>query len=99
MRPAGFWQVDADQNRERPRADAAGNPAQRFLPILKELRDDLRLIIDSTTSEQYGEAMLGDLIASQRHRFTGLFETQGTQCMWQLSGLEQYALPARRMLT
>ena len=70
-------------------------PPQRFLSILKELRDDLRLIIDSTTSEQYGEATLADLIASQRHRFTRLFETQGAQCTWQLSGLEQYALPAR----
>lgn len=73
-------------------------PPQRFLSILKELRDDLRLIIDSTTSEQYGEATLADLIASQRHRFTRLFETQGAQCTWQLSGLEQYALPARRRL-
>jgi signal transduction histidine kinase len=71
-------------------------PPQRFLSILKELRDDLRLIIDTTTSEQYGDATLADQIVSQRHRFTRLFETQGAQCTWRLSGLEQYALPSPR---
>ncbi|MGN6232589.1 MAG: sensor histidine kinase [Trinickia sp.] len=73
-------------------------PPNRFLSILKELRDDLRLIIDSTTSEQYGDATFADQIASQRHRFTRLFETQGVQCTWRLVGLEEYALPASRGL-
>lgn len=73
-------------------------PPRRFLSILKELRDDLRLIIDSTTGEQHGEMRLADLIASQRHRFTRLFETQGAECKWWLSGLEQYALPSARSL-
>ncbi len=73
-------------------------PPHRFLSILKELRDDLRLIIDSTTSEQYGDTTFADLIASQRHRFTRLFETRGAECTWRLSGLEQYTLPSARSL-
>jgi signal transduction histidine kinase len=73
-------------------------PPQRFLSILKELRDDLRLIIDSTTSEQQDETQLADLVASQRHRFTRLFETQGVQCTWRLSGLDACALPSSRNL-
>ena len=73
-------------------------PPERFLSILKELRDDLRLIIDSTTSEHHAEVTLADLIASQQHRFTRLFETQGAECTWRLAGLEQYVLPSARSL-
>ncbi|WP_179400965.1 sensor histidine kinase [Burkholderia guangdongensis] len=73
-------------------------PPHRFLSILKELRDDLRLIIDSTTSEQHGNMTLADQIASLRHRFTRLFETQDAACTWRLSGLEQCMLPSSRIL-
>lgn len=63
-------------------------PPQRFLSTLKQPRDDLHLIIDSTTGEQQGEAMLADLIASQRHPFTRLFAPQGAQCTLLLADRE-----------
>lgn len=73
-------------------------PPPRFLSILKELRDDLRLIIDSATSEQYGDTTLEDLLVPLRHRFTRLFEAQGVECRWHLSGLEQRTLPSSQSL-
>lgn len=98
MRPSGSGKSTLIKTVKDLERTPQAIPPQRFLSILKELRDDLRLIIDSTASEQYGEAMPADLIALQRHRFTRHFETQGARCTRQLSVLEQYALPARRSL-
>lgn len=60
-------------------------PPPRFLAVLKELRDDLRIIIDSATSQQYGEMMLVEQIAPLRHRMTRLLEAHGIDCHWRLS--------------
>ncbi|MGO4152589.1 sensor histidine kinase [Cupriavidus sp. YAF13] len=73
-------------------------PPQRFLSILKELRDDLRLIIDSTASQHYGETTLADQLAPLRHRLTRLLETQGIECHWYPSGIEACVLPSAKSM-
>lgn len=73
-------------------------PPQRFLSILKELRDDLRIIIDSAASQQYGETTLADQIAPLRHRLTRLLETQDIECRWHPSGIEACVLPSAKSL-
>jgi signal transduction histidine kinase len=64
-------------------------PSSRFLTILKELRDDLRIIIDTASSYQLDETSLADMLAPLRHRFGVLFESQNIVCRWHLSGIEQ----------
>lgn len=63
-------------------------PPARFLAILKELRDDLRIVVDAASVHQRPEASLADLVAPLRHRLTLLFESQHVACRWNLSGLE-----------
>jgi len=73
-------------------------PPQRFLAILKELRDDLRIIIDSATSQQSGETSLAEQIAPMRHRLMRLFEAQGVESRWHASGIDTCVLPFGKCL-
>jgi signal transduction histidine kinase len=71
-----------------------GIPSLRFLSILKELRDDLRIIIDTAASHQRGERALAELVAPLRHRLTRLFESHDIDCDWVISGLDRCYLGA-----
>ncbi|WP_242489859.1 sensor histidine kinase [Noviherbaspirillum cavernae] len=71
-----------------------GIPSERFLTILKELRDDLRIVVDAASSHQFAETSLADMIAPLRHRLTRLFENQQIACHWQLSGIDRCYLAA-----
>jgi len=68
-------------------------PPQRFLSVLKELRDDLRIIIDSSTNQQYGATMLDSQLSPFRHRLTRQAEAHGIECRWLLSGIDTCMLP------
>lgn len=70
----------------------------RSLAILKELRDDLRIIIDAASSEELGEYALAGQIGSLRHRLMRLFERQRVACHWTLDGIEGCRLPGARGL-
>jgi signal transduction histidine kinase len=61
-----------------------GVPAERFLGILKELRDELRITVDIGASQQLGDHALGELIAPPRHRLTRLCEGQRIACHWHI---------------
>lgn len=63
--------------------------------LLKEMREDLRLVIDTTAQEQ---ADLADLIAPLRHRASRLLEAADIDARWQLDGLEGVALDSARSL-
>ncbi|WP_130618854.1 sensor histidine kinase [Dyella amyloliquefaciens] len=63
---------------------------------LKELRDDLRLIIDTTAQER--DTDLAGLLASLRHRWSHRFEVAGVESRWQLAGAERLHLGAARSL-
>jgi signal transduction histidine kinase len=66
------------------------------LTALKELRDDLRLVIDTTTHEQ--DTDLAGLLASLRHRWGQRLNSAGIDSYWRLEGLDQLHLGAARSL-
>lgn len=80
---------------------ALENPQQTSKPlhaldILKELRDDLRLVIDTTTHEQ--DTDLTGLLAPLRHRWSQRLEVAGIEANWQFDELDGLQLgPARSL--
>jgi signal transduction histidine kinase len=63
----------------------ADMPKAQVIDVLKEMRDDLRLVIDSTAQEQ---ADLAVLLAPLRHRASLLLETAGIDAHWHVDGLD-----------
>ena len=70
-------------------------PKERIVGILSEMRDDLRLVIDSTARE---EADLAELVAPLRHRASRLLEAADIDDYWVLHGLEGVDLGSARSL-
>lgn len=70
-------------------------PKARVIEVLKEMRDDLRLVIDSTAREH---ADLAAQIAPLRHRLGRLLETADIDSRWQLDGLDGIELDSARSL-
>jgi signal transduction histidine kinase len=68
----------------------------RSLALLKELRDDLRIVIDAASSHELGEHALAGQIGSLRHRLMRLFEHQRVACHWTLDGIEGFRLAGAR---
>jgi signal transduction histidine kinase len=60
-------------------------PKSKVVDVLKQMRDDLRLVIDSTTAEH---THLEDLLAPLRHRSSQLLETASIDSNWHLQGTE-----------
>jgi signal transduction histidine kinase len=78
------------ENPQRPPEPA------RVVGTLKELRDDLRLVIDTTTHEQ--DSDLAGLLAPLRHRWSQRLDVAGIDSRWQLEGLAGLHLgPARSL--
>lgn len=67
----------------------------QVVEVLKEMRDDLRLVIDSTAREH---ADLAAQIAPLRHRLGRLLETADIDSRWQLQGLDGIELDSARSL-
>jgi len=63
---------------------------------LREVNDDLRLIIENSTFETRED--LADRIAPLRHRSTRLLEAAGIDCQWRLEHLQGCRLGSRRAL-
>ncbi|MBS0217764.1 MAG: histidine kinase [Proteobacteria bacterium] len=72
-----------------------GMPKARVIGILSEMRDDLRLVIDSTAREH---ADLAELLVPLRHRATRLLEAADIEDHWSLHGLEGVDLGTARSL-
>lgn len=70
-------------------------PKARIIDLLKEMRDDLRLVIDTTAQEQ---ADLATLIAPLRHRASRLLEAADIDAHWQVEGLDGLHLEPARSL-
>ncbi len=68
----------------------------RIISSLKELRDDLRLVIDTTTHEQ--DTDLDGLLAPLRHRWKQRLEAIGIDSRWRLDGLDGLHLGPSRSL-
>lgn len=67
----------------------------QVVAVLKEMRDDLRLVIDSTAREH---AELAAQLAPLRHRLGRLLETADIDSRWRLEGLEGVELGSARSL-
>lgn len=70
--------------------------AARTVTTLKELRDDLRLVIDTTTHDP--DIGLAALLAPLRRRWSDRFETAGMAIQWRVEGLEGVRLEPARSL-
>lgn len=66
--------------------------SRKMLDALRELRDDLRLIIDTASAQYYGENSLGELLAPLRHRMSRLFEAYGIALHWHIDRLDDVYL-------
>lgn len=64
----------------------------RTIATLKELREDLRLIIDTTTHTQ--DTDLAGLLAPLRHRWSERLEAAGIESDWRIQALEGVQLSA-----
>ncbi|PNS08547.1 Histidine kinase-, DNA gyrase B-, and HSP90-like ATPase [Lysobacter silvestris] len=67
----------------------------RIVDILSEMRDDLRLVIDSTAREH---ADLAELIVPLRHRASRLLEAADIEDHWSIQGLEGVDIGSVRSL-
>lgn len=74
------------------KADSFGS--DRFLSILKELREELRIVVDTTTGQD-NEQDLAEWLAPLRSRYVLLCENRDIICDWKLEGLENRHLPPR----
>jgi signal transduction histidine kinase len=72
--------------------------SRKMLGTLRELRDDLRLIIDTASAQHYGEHALTDLLAPLRHRMTRLFEAHDIDVRWNIRNLENVYLTTTQSL-
>jgi signal transduction histidine kinase len=70
-------------------------PRREIVRLLKEMRDDLRLVIDSTAREH---ADLAELLVPLRHRSSQLLDAAGIDAHWHLEGVGGVELGAARSL-
>lgn len=63
---------------------------EHTIGVLRELRDDLRLIVDTTTYEEAAD--LASLMATFRHRWSQRLELANIDSEWQLEGLDDLHL-------
>lgn len=73
----------------------ADTPKTDVVDVLKEMRDDLRLVIDTTAQEH---ADLAALIAPLRHRASRLLEAVDIDAHWQVDGIDGLQLEPARSL-
>ena len=70
-------------------------PKAEVVGVLKDMRDDLRLVIESTMHENAG---LGDVLATLRHRSSRLLEAAEIDSRWRFEGLDEVELGSARTL-
>ena len=70
-------------------------PRQKIASLLREMRDDLRLVIDSAAREH---ADLAELIVPLRHRASQLLDAAGIDAYWHLDDVRGIELGAARSL-
>jgi len=78
----------------------SGGPAPstaRVLSMLRDVRDDLRLVIDTNFNVAPEDSFL-DAIASVRHRLSTLLDRQGVRSAWDFSGLAEFSVSGAQLL-
>jgi len=69
-----------------------------LLKLLHDLRDELRLIVDTSTNEVQNPGSFVEQIVPVRHRMTRLLDAKGIVCRWQFDGLDGLRMPSARTL-
>lgn len=78
---------------------APGNlSAPQLLQVLKQVRDDLRLIIDASATVPGGTSALAEQLAPLRHRMSRLLDANGIDCRWHIDSVESLRLGASQTL-
>lgn len=72
--------------------------APYLLKLLQDLRDELRLIVDTSTHEAQNPADFAEQLIPLRHRMTRLLDAKGVVCRWQFDGLDGLRMPSARTL-
>jgi signal transduction histidine kinase len=70
----------------------------QLLKVLKQLRDDLRLIIDASAAHPQGGGSLEEQLIPLRHRMTRLLDANGIDCRWELEGVDALNLSPSQTL-
>ena len=78
---------------EHPSSERGAKPT---VETLKELRDDLRLVIDTTTQDCSRD--LAEVLGPFRHRWTRRLDAVDVEARWQLESLERVQLSAAQQL-
>jgi signal transduction histidine kinase len=73
-------------------------PSREVVGMRKELRDDLRVIIDTASAQQHGEHSPGELLGPLRDRMARLFEAHDVSMGRRLEGLNAVLLDTTRSL-
>jgi signal transduction histidine kinase len=71
--------------------------APQLLKVLKQVRDDLRLIIDASATGA-GDGSLGEQLVPLRHRMSRLLDANGIACLWQIEAVQGLQLGASQTL-
>ncbi len=71
---------------------------ERFLAMLKELRDELRLVIEVSSGESGENRTVVNVLAPLRRRYGLLFESSDISCRWALDDLDGRSLSSRQSL-
>lgn len=72
--------------------------AEQLLSILKELREELRVVIDTSGSGSQNDQNLADWLAPLRNRYMLLSESRGIACTWRVEAPEGFRMAARENL-
>lgn len=72
--------------------------APQLLKVLKQVRDDLRLIIDASAGAPEGANSLAEQLVPLRHRMTRLLDANGVECRWHDDSIESLQLGASQTL-
>ncbi len=71
---------------------------EQLLSILKELREELRVVIDTSSSSSEDDHDLADWLAPLRNRYTLLSESHGITCSWRLETPAGLRMAARESM-
>lgn len=73
-------------------------PPAQLLKLLRDLRDELRLIVDTSVHDAQAGGSFADQLVPLRHRLSRLLEAKGIACRWSFDGLDGVKLPSARTL-
>jgi signal transduction histidine kinase len=69
-----------------------------LLKLLRDLRDELRLIVDTSVYDPQSGGSFSEQLVPLRHRMTRLLDAKGIACRWSLTDLDRLHLPSAQAL-